>query len=153
MDNVFLILKGCNCLLLLGVWLYSFKNYKNLPSKIPIHFNIEGEVDGYGNKKYFFLLPAVSTFLFALFFYVSNSPETANYPVELTKENYIFQQALGMIFCQFLLTICLLLFILIQKYTVGYVAGKNPKMAYFALCIVAIFLTIIGYCILSNLYK
>ena len=153
MEIVFIILKGVNLLLLLGVWLYSFKNYKNLPSRIPIHFNIEGEVDRFGSKRYFLLLPLVATLLLGLFFYLGNSPEFANYPVKLTKDNYQFQYALGLIFTQVLLTICLFLFYFIQTYTIGYLSNKKKSMVNFALCIVGIFFTIIGYIILSNIYK
>lgn len=38
---------------------YAYYLYPNLPYKIPIHFNIEGEVDGWGSRESIFLMPFV----------------------------------------------------------------------------------------------
>lgn len=41
--------------------------YPTLPAKIPIHWNLEGNVDGYGGPRSIFLMPAVMLFLLAMF--------------------------------------------------------------------------------------
>lgn len=42
--------------------------YPNLPARVPIHWNIHGQVDGWGDKAWaVFLLPGIMTALLALF--------------------------------------------------------------------------------------
>lgn len=150
MDTVFIILRIINISLLIGVWFFSFKNYKNLPDKIPIHFNIVGEPDRFSNKKFFYFLPIIATLLLGLFFYLSNFPESANYTVEITPENEQSQYKMGIVFSQIILFFCLLLFFIIQDFTVKYVTDKKPSLANIALPIVGLFLTIMVYTVLSN---
>jgi uncharacterized membrane protein len=38
---------------------YALYLYPTLPNKIPMHFNINGEVDGWGSKESIYLLPAI----------------------------------------------------------------------------------------------
>ena len=50
-------------LLVLGLiaipFFYAYYLYPSLPNKIPIHFNIQGEVDGWGSSESIFLMPFV----------------------------------------------------------------------------------------------
>ena len=50
---------------------YAFYLYPSLPERIPIHFNIKGEVDGWGSPESIFLSPAImgltSLFVFFIF--------------------------------------------------------------------------------------
>ncbi len=49
-------------------WLSSAYLYPQLPEQIPTHWNIRGEIDGYGAKTWaLFLMPGVMLGLFALF--------------------------------------------------------------------------------------
>jgi uncharacterized membrane protein len=41
--------------------------YPGLPDRIPTHWDIQGQVDGYGSKATIFLLPATMAFMVALF--------------------------------------------------------------------------------------
>jgi uncharacterized membrane protein len=41
--------------------------YGRLPQRIPVHWNIRGEVDGYGSRETVFLMPAVMAGMLALF--------------------------------------------------------------------------------------
>ena len=43
---------------------YTFVTQKNLPDRIPIHFNFKGEPDGYGSKRILFLIPILTTLLY-----------------------------------------------------------------------------------------
>lgn len=60
-------------LLVLGLiaipFFYAYYLYPNLPNKIPIHFNIQGEVDRWGSQESIFLMPFVMGLvsLFAFF--------------------------------------------------------------------------------------
>ena len=45
--------------------------YSELPDEIPIHWNAEGEADGYGSKEFgLFLIPAISVIIYLLMMYV-----------------------------------------------------------------------------------
>ena len=142
-----------NLIILLGIWAYSIKNYSKLPQRIPIHFNFEGEADNFAGKKFFFLLPIVSIIICILFSFIFYHPENNNYPVDITKENALFQFYLGSIFSQIILGICLSLFLVIQIYTVKYIAQQKPSLVGLAICIVLLFITIVAYFIISNIYK
>jgi uncharacterized membrane protein len=52
---------------------YAFYLYPSLPSRIPIHFNIKGEADGWGSPESIFLGPAIMSFVsLFVFFIISN---------------------------------------------------------------------------------
>ncbi len=54
--------------LTLSAWIVALAAYPNLPEKVPIHWNIRGEVDGYGHKGWaLFSTPAVMVGLLGLF--------------------------------------------------------------------------------------
>jgi len=40
-------------------FVYAFYLYPTLPNKIPMHFNLKGEVDGWGSRESIYLLPAI----------------------------------------------------------------------------------------------
>lgn len=43
---------------------YTYVTQKDLPDKIPIHFNFKGEPDGYGSKRLLFIIPVLTTLLY-----------------------------------------------------------------------------------------
>jgi uncharacterized membrane protein len=54
--------------LTVAAWVAALAAYSYLPEKVPIHWNIRGEVDGYGEKQWaVFLTPAVMVALLGLF--------------------------------------------------------------------------------------
>jgi uncharacterized membrane protein len=82
-------------LLLFLLWLFVITRYANLPDTIPTHYNLEGQADGFGNKKTIFFLPIIGTFLFIGISYVSTLPHTFNYPRPITKENALNQYSIA----------------------------------------------------------
>ena len=48
--------------LILGWWI-ALSSYPHLPEKIPVHFGITGQPDGWGGKWMIFLLPAIATMI------------------------------------------------------------------------------------------
>ena len=61
--------------------------YQDLPKRVPIHFNMKGEVDGWGNKATLFAIPLTIIPAFAVLFFLSRVPHTFNYSVKVTEEN------------------------------------------------------------------
>lgn len=59
-----------------------------LPDRIPIHWNLAGEADGYGGKMTILLIPVMSVLFYIGFAYIVKRPHTFNYLQKLTPENY-----------------------------------------------------------------
>jgi Protein of unknown function (DUF1648) len=55
-----------------------------LPARIPIHFDIAGNINGWGGPRTLWLLPIIATFTGALLTLVSRYPQSFNYPVPVT---------------------------------------------------------------------
>lgn len=75
-------------IILLGICFIAIYSYFKLPDSIPIHFNLQGEVDGYGNKSSIFFIPIITILLILMLRWVAKNPHLFNYPVKITKENY-----------------------------------------------------------------
>lgn len=69
------------------LWWFTLKNYNTLPERIPIHFDLQGQPDGFGGKIYAFLMPVLALGLYAVFAYGTRHPEDTNFPVEITEQN------------------------------------------------------------------
>ena len=68
----------------------------HLPDKIPTHFNLVGNPDGWGSPATLLLLPIIAMFTYALITVVSFFPATFNYPVRVTPVNRARLQALSL---------------------------------------------------------
>ncbi|GEM54711.1 hypothetical protein B0A58_01020 [Flavobacterium branchiophilum NBRC 15030 = ATCC 35035] len=53
-------------ILLLAYCSTIYISYHKLPAKIPIHYNIKGEIDHYGSKNTIFILPFIAILLYIL---------------------------------------------------------------------------------------
>ena len=58
-----------------------------LPEKIPTHFNLAGEADGFGHKNDLFILAVSATIIYILLSILKRFPHVFNYPVEVTEHN------------------------------------------------------------------
>jgi len=74
------------------LWIYTAVNYSHLPATIPIHFNLKGEMDGYGSKELLWILPVVVMLVVSLLSFIKKHPDVMNkysYPKrELTPEEF-----------------------------------------------------------------
>lgn len=72
-------------------------NYQSLPGEIPMHFNVRGEVDNYGNKLMLWVLPVIN---FGLFYFLSKISQSGfrwfNYPVPITEANAAVQHKIAL---------------------------------------------------------
>jgi len=76
------VLIGLNFLIVLVAYL-------NLPDIIPIHFNLKGEADGYGDKSSIWLIPIISavTYWGMTAILTKIKPWNYNYPIKVTEKN------------------------------------------------------------------
>lgn len=73
-------------LLLIGNFIYLWTQWETLPRQIPIHFNMAGEADGWGNKALIWLLPVLGVGLWIGLTILEKFPHTYNY-LNLTEQN------------------------------------------------------------------
>ena len=69
-------------------WWIAFRSYPSLPERIPVHFGISGEADGWGGRWMIFLMPLIATLIFALEWFLFSRavgspkmPTTMNLPL------------------------------------------------------------------------
>lgn len=84
-----------------------------LTERIPIHFNLAGQPDGWGKPSMLLLLPVVALVLYLGLTLVARFPAAFNYPVKVTAENRprLEALALGMIAWLKMEMVCLLAWI------------------------------------------
>ena len=63
-----------------GAWVFSFAVYSRLPERVPIHWNMAGEPNGYGSRiEAAFLLPVMMLAMWGILqWYPSRDPRAAN---------------------------------------------------------------------------
>jgi uncharacterized membrane protein len=84
--------------LVIASWVISAVVYPSLPARIPTHWNISGQVDGYGDKSWaLFLMPGTMTGMLLLFaFLPALSPR--HFEVDSFRETYLFLMVLILVF-------------------------------------------------------
>ncbi len=132
-----------NLLFLIWIWWYSVKHYKMLTTKIPMHFDFEGKPDGYGNKKWFWMLPMVALAIFIGLNLANLYPETGNYVVEITEKNKDFQYGIVGVFTQFMVFVILGLCFCIQENIVKLQTDEKAmsRIPYWVFIILMFFMT------------
>lgn len=61
--------------------------YPQLSESVPIHFDMQGTVDGWGKKSTILLYPLISLFIFSGMTVLNRYPHLFNYPVPITESN------------------------------------------------------------------
>ncbi|MCI3938186.1 DUF1648 domain-containing protein [Chryseobacterium aahli] len=126
-DALFIVFDLLNLGLVIFLWWFTIKNYKALPQRIPTHFDVEGKPDNFGNKKYAFFTPILSIIFYIGIFFLIRSPETANFPVEITDENRDVQFFIMNFFIRWLLLLICLIFLNNQDFTFRYTYDEDAK--------------------------
>ena len=73
--------------LLIGITIWVAYRYCSLPDRIPIHYGVNGVVDGYGAKSMIWVLVAMAWILVGIVSAVEQFPRFWNVPFKVTKEN------------------------------------------------------------------
>lgn len=126
-DVLFIIFDLLNLGLIVFLWWFTLKSYKTLPEKIPTHFDVEGKADNFGNKKWYFFTPILSVVFYVGIFFLIRSPETANFPVEITDSNRGVQFFIMNFFIRWLLLLVSLIFLNNQDYMFRYSFDEDAK--------------------------
>ena len=67
--------------------IYTVINYSVLPDQVPMHFNLSGEVDRYGDKNSVWALLAIGCAMSFGLFKLNKYPHLFNYPTTITEDN------------------------------------------------------------------
>lgn len=71
-------------------------NYSQLPDRVPIHFDITGTPDNYGNKATVWILVGLAIAMYFFMRFIANlSADKYNYPVKITPANAKQQFLMG----------------------------------------------------------
>ncbi|MBS1570813.1 MAG: DUF1648 domain-containing protein [Bacteroidetes bacterium] len=127
MQKTSLIIKVLNVIILVFHWVFVVFYFFKLPNIIPIHFDLDGNVDGYGSKKSIILLPIISTGIFFLLQYMSKNPYAPglNIPDEMRENPQLTE-----LFLQSLCLLCLLMFVSIDWEITQVAVGKIPPQLF-----------------------
>ena len=122
------LIDALSIILLTGLWVYCFMAYSGMPETVPTHFDLKGNVDGFGSRLSVFLMPAIATILFVGMYVLNRYPHIFNYPVKLTPENAASQYQLATRFIRWMnLGLVILLGAISFMITLGSQGGKlNP---------------------------
>jgi uncharacterized membrane protein len=80
-----------NIVILLGTGIFLLLNYFNLPNRIPSHFGINGQPDGWGGKGSLIAIFIVNFIMYLFLTILGRFPHVYNYLCEITEENARFQ--------------------------------------------------------------
>ena len=140
------ILEYAGWLGLLIVWLYTLINYAELPGTIPVHFNITGEADRFGDKINILILPVVATVIFIALTYLNKFPHKLNYPVRITQENALTQYTFATRLVRTVKTLIVLIFGLIIYRTIQTAHGIAEGFGvWFLIAVLAPFFLLLPY--------
>jgi uncharacterized membrane protein len=99
--------------LLILLWSITLYIFFKLPQIIPIHFNLKGEADGYGNKLMLLLLPTLATILHAGLTQLNKYPHIFNYMVKITEDNAVRQYTMATRMIRFVKLAMLIIFLIV----------------------------------------
>lgn len=102
-----------------------------LPDRIPIHFDLAGNPNGWGSPKGLFILPVVGLGVYLMMGWVTRFPAAFNYPVRVLPENRERAQELALDMIAWLRAEMACLFCTLQMAVIGAArAGRAPELAW-----------------------
>ncbi len=113
-DSVDLVLEAITGILLLATWVIVIVKYPEMSETIPIHYDIGGNIDGYGSKVTIFILPIISTILYVGLLILNKYPHKFNYPTKITEKNAERQYRAASKLIRFLKLSIIILFLLLS---------------------------------------
>ena len=113
--------------LLYGVWVLA-SHYAGLPERVPTHFGLAGEPDGYGSKSISWVVILIGALLYAGLTVMNRFPHTFNYLFAITEVNYERQYRMARRFVRILKAEMTWTFGWIERGIVGLPAGDSPGL-------------------------
>ena len=119
LTNAAIVIEAISWCALGLLWVITLFNYTSLPESIPMHFNLAGKVDRYGDKSEILILPFVGTVIFIGITILNKFPHIFNYLVEITIDNALAQYQSATQMLRILKFVVILIFITITLLTIN----------------------------------
>lgn len=134
-------------LLLLGMIIFIFTKWNQIPDQVPGHYNAMGEIDRWGSKIEIIILPLMSIFIYAMITGFSFFPQTWNIPVKISDFNKeeIYKYAMSLLI--FMKVEVVGMFFYITYFTV---TGQPLPSYFLPVQLLVIFATLIYFIILMS---
>lgn len=117
------------CIVWLGIFVYVFIIFPDLPERVPMHFNIKGIVDSWGHKGFIWVLPVIGMAVWGALTIMEKAPQHFDYLVEITKENAARQYKNAVLLISILKTEIMAYFVFttwqMSKIALGEMAAKS----------------------------
>ena len=141
--------------LLLFLWtvtITAVSGPRPLPRRIPTHFNLTGQPDGWGTPAMLYMLPAIGTVIYLLMTIVARFPAAFNFPVHAAPRTRTQLEGIALNMIAWLKTEVLCLLAWIQYGTIRIVREGQGRLS--PLCVplllMAVFATIAGSIVLMR---
>ena len=134
---------------------YLMMTYHKLPSEIPMHFNVNGDIDNWGPKWTIFIIWGFGLILYFVNSSLQTIPQKYNYIVKITKENAEKQyklvlQMMSFLKLELMIIIAYLIWVVVQNSQ-----GTMDQLNIFVMVgfVICLFSTLIVYMIRSRKYR
>ena len=133
---------------------FAAMSYGNLPDKIPVHYDLSGQVDGMGGKSVLLLIVGIGLLLFIILKVINNYPHTFNYPVKITEDNALSHYQSAMQMMSMMNVFCAAIFAYLVYTTIQTANGMaNGVSPYFIYLVIGALILVIGYYYYKSVYK
>lgn len=130
---------------MLGMCIYLYVVWKELPEKIPVHFGASGQADRFSGKTSILSNPIIGWLLYGMLSFVEHVPQVWNTGVAVTEENR--QQVYAMLY-RMLVIMKFLLVVVFFYTTVQMARGENMHIGFMPVYLVLFFGTIVVHLIM-----
>lgn len=122
----------------LGSIVYIIVIWKSLPDRVPMHFNVAGEVDRIASKYEMIILPIIGIGLWIFLDVLERKPHLHNYPARLNESNAAAFYLLSRKMMNVIKNLCLILFAFISFEIVQVSLGKVDALGIWFLSVIII---------------
>ncbi len=120
--------------------------YSGLPEVIPTHYNLSGEVDGWGSKCTLIIFAVINIIMYVTMTFLQTKPAIYSFPVAITDENRDSLYALGVKCIRWVKLIVLATFTYLNYSTIEVANGRIGGLSGWYMTISVLFLiTVIIY--------
>lgn len=111
-----------------------------LPDKVPLHFNMKGNADNYGDKYTIFIVSGISVILAFSLWWIKRFPHLMNFPVQISEESAMSQYMLIVRFLNVVniltTSIFLIIILLIVSTALGYETNIYNILLYINIAVI-----------------
>ena len=119
-------------LMLLAVWgitAVSVLGSNSLPARIPTHFNVAGQPDGWGTPAMLWMMPGMAAATYLLMSLVARYPSSFNFPMRVHPAARRRLEALGLSMISWLKAEVICLFACIQYKTIEFARSGQGRLS------------------------